>query len=146
MDLPIDPAVIEKGKAVLSNSFLLAPTSLIRDEEGQIKWGSIITGALTAGLIAASSSLVSMSHDITEIRTIQKQRMTDIEKLPHIEERQKFVLEELKQIKDGNVVATNDRFRGSDGIRMEERINKQYEAAISSLTRRIEDLERRGRR
>ena len=120
----------------------LAATSIIKDEEGQIKWSSILTGGLTAGLIAAASSLLSMQQTLTELRTKYEGRAAQVDMIPALAERQRFVLEELTAIRTEKAAATSDRFRGSDAQRLEERLQRH----IDALDRRIDELERGKRR
>mgnify|MGYP000974726778 FL=1 len=116
----------------------VAATSIIKDEEGQIKWSTVLTGGLTAGLIAAATSLFSMQQTLTELRTKYEGRAAQVELIPAINERQKFVIEELTAIRSEKAVATSDRFRGVDAQRLEERIQRN----IDALERRVDDLER----
>lgn len=60
--------VLQKVRVMAEPSAVvgLAATSIIKDEEGQIKWSAVLTGGLTAGLIAASTSLFSMQQTLTE--------------------------------------------------------------------------------
>jgi len=119
----------------------VAATSIIKDEEGQIKWSTVLTGGLTAGLIAAATSLFSMQQTLTELRTKYEGRAAQVELIPAINERQKFVIEELTAIRSEKAVATSDRFRGVDAQRLEERIQRN----IDALERRVDDLERKKR-
>ena len=63
--------VLAKARDMSSHSAVMAvaATSIIKDDDGQIKWSSILTGGLTAGLIAAATSLFSMQQTLTELRT-----------------------------------------------------------------------------
>ena len=120
----------------------LAATSIIKDDEGQIKWSSILTGGLTAGLIAAATSLFSMQQTLTELRTKYESRAAHVELIPTIAERQRFMLEELTAIRTEKAAATSDRFRGADAQRLEERLQRH----IDALDRRMDELERGKRR
>ena len=132
--------VLAKARDMSSHSAVMAvaATSIIKDDDGQIKWSSILTGGLTAGLIAASTSLFSMQQTLTELRTKYEGRAAQVEMIPAINERQRFVLEELAALRSEKAAATNDRFRGSDAQRLEERLQRN----IDALDRRIDDLER----
>lgn len=132
--------VLQKARSMAEHSAVvgLAATSIIKDEEGQIKWSSILTGGLTAGLIAAATSLFSMQQSLTELRTKYDSRASHVELIPTIAERQRFVLEELTAIRTEKAAATSDRFRGSDAQRLEERLQRH----IDALDRRLDDLER----
>ena len=142
MDLMHDTwlQVLAKARDMSSHSAVMAvaATSIIKDDDGQIKWSSILTGGLTAGLIAAATSLFSMQQTLTELRTKYEGRAAQVELIPAINERQRFVLEELTAIRSEKATATNDRFRGSDALRLEERLQRN----IDALDRRIDDLER----
>lgn len=134
------PNVMQRAREMAEHSGVMAvaATSIIKDDEGQIKWSSILTGGLTAGLIAAATSLFSMQQTLTELRTKYEGRAAQVEMIPAINERQRFVLEELTAIRSEKATATNDRFRGSDALRLEERLQRN----IDALDRRIDDLER----
>ena len=136
--------VLQKARSMVDHSAVvgLAATSIIKDEEGQIKWSSILTGGLTAGLIAAATSLFSMQQTLTELRTKYESRAAQVELIPTIAERQRFMLEELTAIRTEKAAATSDRFRGVDAQRLEERLQRH----IDALDRRMDELERGKRR
>ena len=142
MDLMHDTwlQVLAKARDMSSHSAVMAvaATSIIKDDDGQIKWSSILTGGLTAGLIAAATSLFSMQQTLTELRTKYEGRAAQVELIPAINERQRFVLEELAALRSEKAAATNDRFRGSDAQRLEERLQR----SIDALNRRVDDIER----
>lgn len=141
MDMPqIDllHAITAKAKMLVDAPIAILASSIIKDDEGQIKWSSIMTGGLTAGLIAAATSMFSMQQTLTELRTKYEGRAAQVEMIPAINERQRFVLEELAALRSEKAAATNDRFRGSDALRLEERLQRN----IDALDRRIDDLER----
>ena len=121
--------------------FLLA-SSLIKDEEGQIKWGAILNGVVTAGMVASVMSLFTMQQTLTELRTKYEGRAAQVELIPAMNERQRFILEELTALRAEKASATSDRFRGADALRMEERIQRN----IDALDRRLDELERGKRR
>lgn len=127
-----------KARAAIEAPVLLLASSLIKDEEGQIKWSSIITGGLTAGLIAAATSLLTMQQTITELRTKYEVRVAQVDLIPRMAERQQFILDELAALRAEKAAATSDRFRGADALRMEERIQR----SLDGLDRRLSDLER----
>ena len=131
--------VLQKARALAESPTVLcvAAMSIIKDEEGQIKWSSILTGGLTAGLIAAATSLFSMQQTLTELRAKYETRAAQVE-LKVMAERQQFLLEELAAIKTEKANATSDRFRGVDAQRLEERLQRH----IDALDRRLDDLER----
>ncbi len=141
MDLMHDTwlQVLQKARALAESPTVLcvAAMSIIKDEEGQIKWSSILTGGLTAGLIAAATSLFSMQQTLTELRAKYETRAAQVE-LKVMAERQQFLLEELAAIKTEKANATSDRFRGVDAQRLEERLQRH----IDALDRRLDDLER----
>lgn len=143
MDLLHDilPHVLAKLRAISDHQAMLAiaATSIIKDEEGQIKWSTVLTGGLTAGLIAAATSLFSLQQTLTELRTKYEGRAAQVELIPAINERQRFMLEELAALRTEKASATSDRFRGSDAQRLEERLQRH----IDALDKRIDDLERR---
>ncbi len=136
--------ILAKARETAGHSAVLAvaATSIIKDEEGQIKWSTVLTGGLTAGLIAAATSLFSMQQTLTELRTKYESRAAQLEMIPAIVERQRFILEELTAIRSEKATATSDRFRGADAQRLEERLQKH----IDALDRRLDDLERGKRR
>lgn len=146
MDLMHDTwlQVLAKARGVYEHSAVIAvaATSIIKDEDGQIKWSTVMTGGLTAGLIAAATSLFSMQQTLTELRTKYEGRAAQVEMIPAIAERQRFVLEELTAIKTEKAAATSDRFRGADAQRLEERLQRH----IDMLDRRVDELEKGKRR
>ena len=146
MDLMHDTwlQVLAKVRAISDHHAVMAvaATSIIKDEEGQIKWSAVLTGGLTAGLIAAATSLFSMQQSLTELRTKYEGRAAQVEMIPALAERQRFVLEELTAIRTEKAAATSDRFRGADAQRLEERLQRH----IDALDRRVDELERGKRR
>lgn len=146
MDLMHDtwPQVLAKVRAISDHHAVMAvaATSIIKDEEGQIKWSTVLTGGLTAGLIAAATSLFSMQQTLTELRTKYEGRAAQVELIPTIAERQRFVMEELSSLRAEKAAATSDRFRGADAQRLEERLQRH----IDALDRRMDELERGKRR
>lgn len=132
--------VLQKARSMAEHSAVvgLAATSVIKDEEGQIKWSSILTGGLTAGLIAAATSLFSMQQTLTELRTKYEGRAAQVELIPTIAERQRFMMEELSALRTEKAAATSDRFRGEDARRLEERLQRY----LDSLDRRVDELEK----
>ena len=136
--------VLAKVRAISDHHAVMAvaATSIIKDEEGQIKWSAVLTGGLTAGLIAAATSLFSMQQSLTELRTKYEGRAAQVEMIPALAERQRFVLEELTAIRTEKAAATSDRFRGADAQRLEERLQRH----IDALDRRVDELERGKRR
>ncbi len=149
MDLPqIDSlhAIATKAKLLIDAPMALLASSIIKDDEGQIKWSSIITGGLTAGMIASASSLISMQQTLTELRTVTGHRAPYIEKIPQIDAKMDFALQEIAALKSGSVSATAERFRASDGARLEARLEKAIDTEVSRLERKIEEVERRARR
>ena len=136
--------ILAKARETSEHSAVLAvaATSIIKDEEGQIKWSSILTGGLTAGLIAAATSLFSMQQTLTELRTRYEGRAAQVELIPTIAERQRFMMEELSALRTEKAAATSDRFRGADAQRLEERLQRY----IDALDRRMDELERGKRR
>lgn len=136
--------ILAKARVMSEHSAVMAvaATSIIKDEEGQIKWSAVLTGGLTAGLIAAATSLFSMQQTLTELRTKYESHAAHVEMIPAIAERQRFVLEELTAIRTEKAAATSDRFRGADAQRLEERLQRH----IDALDRRVDDLEKGKRR
>jgi len=139
-------AIAAKARVLIDSPVAILASSIIKDEEGQIKWSSIITGGLTAGMIASASSLISMQQTITELRTVTAHRAPYIEKIPQIDAKMDFALQEIAALKSGSVAATSERFRASDGARLEARLEKAIDTEVSRLERKIEEVERRARR
>lgn len=134
--------VATKARLVQEAPLFILASSLIKDEEGQIKWGAVLNGVVTAGMVASVMSLFTMQQTLTELRTKYEVRAAQVELIPTINERQRFILEELNAMRAEKASATSDRFRGSDAQRMEERIQRH----IDALDRRIDGLERGKRR
>lgn len=134
--------VATKARLVQEAPLFILASSLIKDEEGQIKWGAVLNGVVTAGMVASVMSLFTMQQTLTELRTKYEVRAAQVELIPTMNERQRFILEELNALRAEKASATSDRFRGSDAQRMEERIQRH----IDALDRRIDELERGKRR
>lgn len=134
--------VATKARLVQEAPLFILASSLIKDEEGQIKWGAVLNGVVTAGMVASVMSLFTMQQTLTELRTKYEVRAAQVELIPTMNERQRFILEELNAMRAEKASATSDRFRGSDAQRMEERIQRH----IDALDRRIDELERGKRR
>jgi len=139
-------AIAAKARVLIDSPVAILASSIIKDEEGQIKWSSIITGCLTAGMIASASSLISMQQTITELRTMAQYRAPYIEKIPQLDAKMDFALQEITALKTGSASATSERFRASDGARLEARLEKAIDTEVSRLERKIEEVERRARR
>ncbi len=134
--------VAAKVRLVQDAPLFILASSLIKDEEGQIKWGAVLNGVVTAGMVASVMSLFTMQQTLTELRTKYEGRAAQVDLIPAMNERQKFILDELNALRAEKASATSDRFRGSDAQRMEERIQRH----IDALDRRIDELERGKRR
>lgn len=134
----ISTQILYKLKHVIDAPALILASSLIKDEEGQIKWGAILNGVVTAGMVASVMSLFTMQQTLTELRTKYDGRAAQVELIPAMNERQRFILEELNAIRTEKAAATSDRFRGSDALILEARLQKQVDA----LDRRVDELER----
>lgn len=141
MDLMHDTwlQALTKAREMSEHSAVMAvASSLIKDEEGQIKWSSILTGGLTAGLIASATSMFTMQQTLTELRTKYEGRAAHVELIPAMNERQRFMLDELAALRAERAAAASDRFRVADALRLEERLQRN----IDELDRRLDDLER----
>lgn len=134
--------VAAKVRLVQDAPLFILASSLIKDEEGQIKWGAVLNGVVTAGMVASVMSIFTMQQTLTELRTKYEGRAAQVDLIPAMNERQKFILDELNALRAEKASATSDRFRGSDAQRMEERIQRH----IDALDRRIDELERGKRR
>lgn len=134
--------VAAKVRLVQDAPLFILASSLIKDEEGQIKWGAVLNGVVTAGMVASVMSLFTMQQTLTELRTKYEGRAAQVDLIPAMNERQKFIIDELNALRAEKASATSDRFRGSDAQRMEERIQRH----IDALDRRIDELERGKRR
>jgi hypothetical protein len=97
-------------------------------------------------MIASASSLISMQQTITELRTVAGYRAPYIEKIPQLDAKMDFALQEITALKTGSASATSERFRASDGARLEARLEKAIDTEVSRLERKIEEVERRARR
>lgn len=115
-----------------SHAAVLVP-GVLRDSEGQLQWNNIINGVLTAGLIAAGTSLFSMYQTVNELRLIQQQRANTLDQLPSLVERARTLEKDIDAIKSGQAVATSDRFRGSDGERLRKELNDRIDRVEAKL-------------
>ena len=80
-------AIAAKARVLIDSPVAILASSIIKDEEGQIKWSSIITGGLTASMIASASSLISMQQTLTELRTVTGHRAKLGNRLLHADQR-----------------------------------------------------------
>ncbi len=135
--------LIEKVRATISHFGIVSGTaiSVLKDEEG-IKWSVVLNGCLTAGVIAAGTSIFTMQQNFIELRTRFDVRAAYVDKIQTIDERQQRVIDDIAQLRGENVAATGDRFRGVDAQRMEDRIQRQ----IDALEKRISVIEQGRRR
>ena len=97
-----------------------------------------------ANLLKVKGSEIQQT--LTELRTVTGHRAPYIEKIPQIDAKMDFALQEIAALKSGSVAATSERFRASDGARLEARLEKAIDTEVSRLERKIEEVERRARR
>jgi len=125
----------------------LALPAIIRDSEtGQVNWSNIITGGLTACVIAAGTSLISLNNKVAELTVITAQRSQYIEQIPAAMERLRAQEKAVDALITGNAAATSDRFRASDASRMKAEIESRFLQEIAKLENRIDRELGKGRR
>ena len=113
--------------------------AIVRDpESGEIRWSVVVQGVLSAAILGIGVSYVQMYREIAEIRIIQSQRSADINAVPSLSTKIDYLAREVDSLKDGRAAATSDRFRASDGQRLEERLQKE----IGKLSDRIDRTDR----
>ena len=125
----------------ISNFAALSPylPSIVRDpESGEIRWSVVVQGVLSAAILGIGASYIQTYREIAEIRIIQSQRAADIGAIPSLATKIEYLTREVESLKDGRAAATSDRFRASDGQRLEERLQKE----ISKLTDRLDRTDR----
>ncbi len=117
----------------------LALPAIIRDSEtGQVNWSNVITGGLTACVIAAGTSLISLNNKVAELAVISAQRGQYIEQMPAALERLRYQEKAVDALVTGNAAATADRFRVSDAARMEARIETRFMQELAKLEARLD--------
>jgi hypothetical protein len=136
--MDLDPnLVIQKLRGLVNLSFVL-PAVLRDSETGQINWSNVVTGALTAGLIASGSSLFALNAKVAELSLLAQQRGAYIEQLPVLATRQQHVLDRLEKLEEGKTAATNERFRKSDGDQLRTDLERRIAIEIARTEARID--------
>ena len=131
-------ALVDKLHPALKGVGIMA-IDMIRDSQtGQVQWSTVFTGVLTAGLIAAASSIIALNSKVTELAALASQRAASIDNIPAMQARQENVIRRLDSIESGNALAVNDRFRAADAQRMELRLETLIAKDISRIESRIE--------
>lgn len=81
----------------------LALPAIIRDSEtGQVNWSNVITGGLTACVIAAGTSLISLNNKVAELAVVSAQRGQYIEQIPAALERLRYQEKAVDALVTGN--------------------------------------------
>lgn len=125
----------------------LALPAIIRDSEtGQVNWSNVITGGLTACVIAVGTSLISLNNKVSELTVLAAQRQQYIEQMPAAMERLRQQEKAVDALVNGSVAATSERFRASDATRMEARIETRFLQELAKLEARIDRESGKGRR
>ena len=148
--MELDPNLVIQKLRGLSHHMpgmgLVLP-AIIRDSEtGQVNWSNVITGGLTACVIAAGTAMVSINKEVAELRVIAAQRGQYIEQIPAALERLRSMEKAVDSLVAGNTAATADRFRGSDASRMKVEIESRFLQEIAKLEGRIDRETGKGRR
>ena len=113
--------------------------AIVRDpDSGEIRWSVVVQGVLSAAILGIGASYVQTYRELAEIRIIQSQRSSDISAIPSLSTKIDYLTREVESLKDGRAAATSDRFRASDGQRLEERLQKE----IGKLSDRLDRTER----
>jgi hypothetical protein len=147
--MEFDPNMVFQKLRGLSNMPMagLALPAIIRDgETGQVNWSNVITGGLTACVIAAGTSLISLNNKVAELAVISAQRGQYIEQIPAALERLRYQEKAVDALVTGNAAATSDRFRASDAARMELRIETRFMQELAKLESRLDRESGRGRK
>ena len=125
----------------------LALPAIIRDSEtGQVNWSNVITAGLTACVIAAGTTLISINKEVAELKVIAAQRSQYIEQIPAALERLRAQEKAVDALITGNASATSERFRSSDASRMKAEIEGRFLQEIAKLENRIDRESGKGRR
>ena len=148
--MEFDPNLVAQKLRGLSQHMLgagLALPAVIRDSEtGQVNWSNIITGGLTACVIAAGTSLVSVNKEVAELRVIVAQRQQYIEQIPAAIERLRAQEKAVDALVSGSASATADRFRASDAARMKAEMETRLLQELARLEARKDRESGKGRR
>ena len=95
--------------------------AIVRDpESGEIRWSVVVQGVLSAAILGIGASYIQTYRELAEIRIIQSQRSSDISAIPSLSTKIDYLTREVESLKDERAAATSDRFRASDGQRLEE--------------------------
>ena len=147
--MDFDPNLaFQKLRGLSSTHLAMALPAVLRDSEtGQVNWSNVVTGALTAGLIASGSSLFALNSKVAELSLLAQQRGQYIEQLPVIATRQQQVLERLEKLEEGRTAATNDRFRKADGDQLRAEFERRLALEVLRIETRIDrELMRGGKK
>jgi hypothetical protein len=121
--------------------------AIIRDTEtGQVNWSNVITGGLTACVIAAGTSLIGLNNKVSELTIIAAQRGQYIEQMPATLERVRHLEKAVDALVSGNASATADRFRASDAARMKAELEARFLQELARVENRIDRDAVKGRR
>lgn len=138
--MELDPNIIFqklRGMSHLHAAGFALP-AIIRDESGQINWGNVITGALTASVIAAGTTIVSLNSKVNELTILANQRAPYIDQMPAALERLNATAKTVDSLVSGSAAATSDRFRAPDAARMEARIQDRINQEVMKLEVKID--------
>ena len=130
----------------LSHLGLILPAVIRDSETGQVNWSNVITGGLTASVIAAGTAMVSINKEVAELRVVTAQRQQYIEQIPAALERLRAMEKSVDALVSGSAAATSERFRASDAARMKVEIETRFLQELSKLEARIDRESGKGRR
>jgi hypothetical protein len=147
--MEIDPNMMFQKLRGLSHMPMagLALPAIIRDSEtGQVNWSNVITGGLTACVIAAGTSLISLNSKVAELAIIAAQRGQYIDQIPAALERLRAQEKAVDALVTGNASATSERFRTSDASRMKAEIESRFLQELAKLESRMDRESGRSRK
>lgn len=130
----------------LSHLGLILPAVIRDSETGQVNWSNVITGGLTASVIAAGTAMVSINKEVAELRVVTAQRQQYIEQIPAALERLRAMEKSVDALVSGSAAATSERFRASDAARMKVEIETRFLQELAKLEARIDRESGKGRR
>ena len=130
----------------LSHLGLILPAVIRDSETGQVNWSNVITGGLTASVIAAGTAMVSINKEVAELRVVTAQRQQYIEQIPAALERLRAMEKSVDALVSGSAAATSERFRASDAARMKVEIETRFLQELSKLEARQDRELGKGRR
>lgn len=115
-----------------------APLGIMRDEEGNVRWNTVIGSVIAGGFLVTAGSLVAMSNEQARLTARQELVLQRLDKLEaqlgvisnetaRIVARAELTLLRLESLETNIAPATAKRFTSDDAREMEQRVIKRIE-------------------